>query len=68
MTDWDYPLKSWGIALINDEKLGGDETLVIDEIPMNALKPRRFLHGLVARLGIAFLRPLAKNLEDINID
>jgi len=56
------------MALINDEKFGGDETLVIDDIAENALNPRRFLHGLVARLGIAFLRPLAKNLEDTDID
>ena len=56
------------MALINDEKLGGDETLMIDGIAENALNPRRFLPGVFAMLGIAFLHSLSKNLEDADID
>lgn len=56
------------MALINDEKLGGDETLMIDDIAENALNPRLFLSGVFAMLGISFLHSLAKNLEDADID
>jgi hypothetical protein len=39
--------QSWVIAVINDEKLGGDEKLLNDDIAEDALNAMRFLPGEV---------------------
>jgi hypothetical protein len=38
-----YAYQSWVMAVINDEKLGGDEKLLTDEIADDALNAMRFL-------------------------
>ena len=42
-----YAYQSWVMAVINDEKLGGDEKLLSDEIADDALNAMRFLPGEV---------------------
>ena len=46
-TDLIYAYQSWVIAVINDEKLDGEEKLVTDEITEEALNAMRFLPGEV---------------------
>ena len=45
-SDLVYAYQSWVMAVINDEKLGG-ETLLTDEIADDALNAMRFLPGEV---------------------
>ena len=45
-TDLVYAYQSWVMAVINDEKLGG-ETLLTDDIADDALNAMRFLPGEV---------------------
>jgi hypothetical protein len=45
-SDLVYAYQSWVMAVINDEKLGGD-TLLTDEIADDALNAMRFLPGEV---------------------
>jgi hypothetical protein len=45
-TDLVYAYQTWVMAVINDEKLGG-ETLLTDEIAEDALNAMRFLPGEV---------------------
>jgi len=42
-----YAYQSWVMAVINDEKLGGEDTLLTDEITEDALNAMRFLPGEV---------------------
>ena len=42
-----YAYQSWVLAVINDEKLGGEDTLLTDEITEDALNAMRFLPGEV---------------------
>ena len=42
-----YAYQSWVMAVINDEKLDSDETLLTDEITEDALNAMRFLPGEV---------------------
>jgi len=42
-SDLVYAYQSWVMAVINDEKLGGEETLLTDEIADDALNAMRFL-------------------------
>ena len=44
-SDLIYAYQSWVIAVINDEKLENDETLLSDEIADDALNAMRFLCG-----------------------
>ena len=46
-SDLVYAYQSWVMAVINDEKLDGQETLLTDEIADDALNPMRFLPGEV---------------------
>ncbi|MEY4803339.1 MAG: hypothetical protein RLZZ274_2070 [Cyanobacteriota bacterium] len=46
-SDLVYAYQSWVMAVINDEKLGGEETLLTDEISDDALNAMRFLPGEV---------------------
>ena len=46
-SDLVYAYQSWVMAVINDEKLGGEETLLTDEIADDALNAMRFLPGEV---------------------
>ena len=46
-SDLVYAYQSWVLAVINDEKLGGEETLLTDEIADEALNAMRFLPGEV---------------------
>ncbi|MFM7087215.1 MAG: hypothetical protein ACKOXO_09540 [Cyanobium sp.] len=39
--------QSWVMAVINDEKLGGDETLLTEEIVDDAFQAMRFLPEMV---------------------
>ena len=42
-----YAYQSWVMAVINDEKLGGEDTLLTDEITEDALNAMRLLPGEV---------------------
>ena len=42
-----YAYQSWVMSVINDEKLGGEDTLLTDEITEDALNAMRFLPGEV---------------------
>ncbi len=44
-SDLVYAYQSWVIAIINDEKLNGEEKLLSDEITDDALNAMRFLPG-----------------------
>ena len=46
-SDLVYAYQSWVMAVINDEKLDGQETLLTDEIADDALNAMRFLPGEV---------------------
>ena len=46
-SDLVYAYQSWVMAVINDEKLDGDETLLSEEIAEDALNAMRFLPGEV---------------------
>ena len=46
-SDLVYAYQSWVMAVINDEKLGGEETLLTDEIADDALNAMRSLPGEV---------------------
>ena len=46
-SDLVYAYQSWVMAIINDEKLEGDEQLLTDEISDDALNAMRFLPGEV---------------------
>ena len=46
-SDLVYAYQSWVRAVINDEKLDGEETLLTDEIADDALNAMRFLPGEV---------------------
>ena len=46
-SDLVYAYQSWVMAVINDEKLDGDEKLLSDEIAEDALNAMRFLPGEV---------------------
>ena len=46
-SDLVYAYQSWVMAVINDEKLGGEETLLSEEIAEDALNAMRFLPGEV---------------------
>ena len=46
-TDLVYAYQSWVMAIINDEKLDSEETLLTDEITEDALNAMRFLPGEV---------------------
>ena len=46
-SDLVYAYQSWVMAIINDEKLNGDEKLLTDEIAEDALNAMRFLPGEV---------------------
>jgi hypothetical protein len=46
-SDLVYAYQSWVMAVINDEKLCGEETLLTDEIADDALNAMRFLPGEV---------------------
>ena len=46
-SDLVYAYQSWVMAVINDEKLGGEETLLTDDIAEDALNSMRFLPGEV---------------------
>ena len=51
-----YAYQSWVMAVINDEKLGGDK-LLTDEITDDALSAMRFLPGEVtAAIGTSLAR------------
>ena len=42
-----YAYQSWVMAVINDEKLGGDDKLLTEEIADDALNAMRFLPDVV---------------------
>ena len=44
-SDLVYAYQSWVMAVINDEKLEGDDLLLTDEIAEDALNAMRFLQG-----------------------
>ncbi len=44
-SDLVYAYQSWVMAVINDEKLNGQETLITEEITDDALNAMRFLPG-----------------------
>ena len=46
-SDLVYAYQSWVMAIINDEKLEAEETLLTDEIAEDALNSMRFLPGQV---------------------
>ena len=46
-SDLVYAYQSWVMAVINDEKLGGDDKLLTDDITEDALNAMRFLPGEV---------------------
>jgi len=46
-SDLVYAYQSWVMAIINDEKLESEETLLTDEIADEALNAMRFLPGEV---------------------
>ena len=46
-TDLVFAYQSWGIAVINDEKLNSKEKLLTEEISDDALNAMRFLPGEV---------------------
>ncbi len=46
-SDLVYAYQSWVMAVINDEKLGGEEKLLTDDIAEDALNAMRFLPGEV---------------------
>jgi len=46
-SDLVYAYQSWVMAVINDEKLNGQETLITEEITDDALNAMRFLPGEV---------------------
>ncbi len=46
-SDLVYVYQSWVIAMINDEKLEGEEKLLTDDITEEALNAMRFLPGEV---------------------
>ncbi|WP_094511311.1 hypothetical protein [Synechococcus sp. MW101C3] len=46
-SDLVYAYQSWVMAVINDEKLGGEATLLTDDIAEDALNAMRFLSGEV---------------------
>jgi hypothetical protein len=46
-SDLVYAYQSWVMAVINDEKLGGEEKLLTDDITEDALNAMRFLPGEV---------------------
>jgi hypothetical protein len=46
-SDLVYAYQSWVMAVINDEKLEGEETLLSEEIAEDALNAMRFLPGEV---------------------
>jgi hypothetical protein len=46
-SDLVYAYQSWVMAVINDEKLGGEEKLLTDDITEDALNSMRFLPGEV---------------------
>jgi len=46
-SDLVYAYQSWVIAVINDEKLNGNEKLLTEEISDDALNAMRFLPGEV---------------------
>ena len=46
-SDLVYAYQSWVIAIINDEKLDSQETILTDEIAEDALNAMRFLPGEV---------------------
>ena len=46
-SDLVYAYQSWVMAIINDEKLEAEETLLTDEIAEDALNSMRFLPGEV---------------------
>jgi hypothetical protein len=46
-SDLVYAYQSWVMAVINDEKLGGEEKLLTDDIAEDALNSMRFLPGEV---------------------
>ena len=46
-SDLVYAYQSWVMAIINDEKLDGEEKLLNDEITEDALNAMRFLPGEV---------------------
>ena len=46
-SDLVYAYQSWVMAIINDEKLESEETLLSDEIAEDALNSMRFLPGEV---------------------
>ena len=46
-SDLVYAYQNWVMAVINDEKLDGEETLLTDEIADDALNAMRFLPGEV---------------------
>ena len=46
-SDLVYAYQSWVMAVINDEKLDGEETLLTDEIADDAINAMRFLPGEV---------------------
>ena len=46
-SDLVYAYQSWVMAIINDEKLESEETLLTDEIAEDALNAMRFLPGEV---------------------
>ena len=46
-SDLVYAYQSWVIAVINDEKLNGQDKLLTDEIADDALNAMRFLPGEV---------------------
>ena len=46
-SDLVYAYQSWVMAIINDEKLEGEEALLTDEIADEALNAMRFLPGEV---------------------
>ena len=46
-SDLVYAYQSWVMAVINDEKLDGEETLLNEEIAEDALNAMRFLPGEV---------------------
>ena len=44
-SDLIYAYQSWVMAVINDEKLGNDESLLTEEIADDAVNAMRFLSG-----------------------
>ena len=46
-SDLVYAYQSWVIAIINDEKLDSEESILTDEITEDALNAMRFLPGEV---------------------